>query len=184
MFMIRPKKVIKCSFIIYLKILYNPSVKNTYLSIISPKEENLTELLQKNLSDIEIELAQDGLIVFKTSLEPKIFTKIEPSIKTFFLIKRFDNLEGNYFKPIFQWAGRHSLEQISDINKYFGFKSFRIVLKDKKKTLSGHRRAIKALENKISKETNLAVNRVNPDTEIWIVHTSQGYGFIIFKITK
>ncbi|HQQ22151.1 MAG TPA: hypothetical protein PLZ70_01965, partial [Candidatus Paceibacterota bacterium] len=118
-------------------------MKNTYLSITSPKEENLTELLQKNLPDIEIELAQDNFIIFKTSLEPKIFTKIEPSIKTFFLIKRFDNLEGNYFKPMFQWAGRHSLEQISDINKYFGFKSFRIVLKDKKKTLSGHRRAIK-----------------------------------------
>jgi len=130
-------------------------VKNTYLSITSPKEENLTELLQKNLPDIEIELAQDSFIIFKTSLEPKIFTKIEPPIKIFFLIKKFDNLEGNYFKPMFQWTGRHSLEQISDINKYFGFKSFRIVLKDKKKTLSGHRRAIKALENKISKETSL-----------------------------
>jgi hypothetical protein len=53
-------------------------------------------------------------------------------------------LRENILSRCFNGQADTHLKQISDINKYFGFKSFRIVLKDKKKTLSGHRRAIKA----------------------------------------
>jgi hypothetical protein len=160
-------------------------VKNTYFSIFTSQEkENIVGFIQKDFPDAETELKQDKFIVFKTSVEPKFFTEIGYLEKTFLLIKQFDKLKGNYFKPMFQWAGRHSFEQITEVNKHFGFKSFRIILKDKEKTISGHRRAIKSLERKIANETRLTINRVNPDTEIWIMHTAGDYGFIIFKLAK
>jgi len=64
-----------------------------------------------------------------------------------------------------------------------GFKSFRIVINDNNKMVSTHRRAVKAMERKISYETEMAVDRVNPDTEIWIMHTKDKFGFILFKIS-
>ncbi|MBW6442063.1 hypothetical protein K0B04_04150 [Patescibacteria group bacterium] len=155
----------------------------TYLSTFSPENSVVVkDLFINKINDIVIELEARGIIVFSTS---KKFNKsLDDKLlnNTFLVIKQFDNLVGTYFKPIFQWAGRHSLANLENTAKELGFKSFRIVTKDKGKIVSRYKRAVKAMENKIGKEIGMRVNRLNPDTEIWIMYTKDKFGFILLKI--
>lgn len=160
-------------------------MKNSYLVTFSSGDLNLAkEFLISELSDIEFEVEVDRVIVFNTSKSINNLSDNKIINNIFVLIKRFDNLTGYYFKPIFQWAGRHDFIEIRELNKRLGFKTFRAILMDRNKVISGHRRAIKALENQISNQSDLRIDRVSPDTEVWIYHTKEGYGFILFKISK
>jgi len=160
-------------------------MKNTFVSTFSSQStEDVGKLIQKDIFDIEIELMIEKFIIYKTSTDFKKLSLINYLNNTFVLIKKFDDLTGTYFKPMFQWAGRNTFEQVKEVSKQMGFKSLRVILYDKNKIVSGHRRAIKALERQISNEINLKVDRVKPDTEVWVVHTAEGYGFILLKITR
>ena len=159
-------------------------MEEAYLSTFNPSEkEEVKYLLEKEINDIEFELDKNRFKVYKTSRSAKEIVDKNYLTNSFIVIKRFDELTGSYFKPIFQWLGRHSFENLKNIKNKLGFKSFRIVINDNNKMVSTHRRAVKAMERKISYETEMAVDRVNPDTEIWIMHTKDKFGFILFKIS-
>jgi hypothetical protein len=158
-------------------------MKETYLSTFAPQiSDKIQSQIQEDVKDIEVDIVGDRFIAYKTAIDLKKLSLIEYLNNTFVLIKRFDQLTGTYFKPIFQWAGRHNFEKVEEISKKMGFNSLRIIINDNSKIVSGHRRAVKALERQISNQTNLRVNRVNPDTEVWILHTRSGYGFILLKV--
>lgn len=159
--------------------------KNSYLVTFKHEDkENIKDNLLSLINDIELEHENLNSFLFKSYLDVKNTVKSDEIKNLFVVIKKFDDLTGTYFKPIFQWTGRHNFEDIKEINHGFGFKSFRIIIQDKERIISGHRRAIKSLEKKISGNTGMKINRVNPETEIWITHTKDNYGFILFKITS
>jgi len=154
--------------------------KISYLATFQREESGIIkDFLSSKINDIEFEIISESFLVFKTSKDIKQEDKIK---NLYIVLKKFENLKGTYFKPIFQWAGRHTFESLKKINENFGFKTFRIILQDKNKIISGHRRAIKSLEKKISDESEMRIDRVSPHTEIWITHTKDSYGFILFKI--
>lgn len=158
-------------------------MKKTYLATFSTnKSEEVLKYLRSDIKDIKIDLELKRSIVFATSKSPGFLSKLDYLNSVFLVIKKFDNLTGTYFKPIFQWSGRHSLEIIGKKAKQLGYKSFRIILKDKNKISSGYRRALKSLEKKISKEMGMRIDRVSPDTEVWILYTREKFGFILLKI--
>lgn len=158
-------------------------MENTYLVTFSAnKSDTVVKYLNQNFSDVKIDLLLDKYVTFSTSKSVIPVSNNKDINNIFFIAKRFDNLTGSYFKPIFQWSGRHSLEIIGKKAKGLGYKSFRLILNDKGKIRSGYRRAIKSLENKISKETGMIVNRVSPNTEVWLTYTVEKYGFILLKI--
>jgi hypothetical protein len=158
-------------------------MKDTYLATFSiNKSGDVINSLRSDVSDINIEIEMRRYVVFSTSKNFDHLLGLDYLNSVFIVIKKFDNLTGTYFKPIFQWSGRHSLENIGKKAKKLGFKSFRLVLKDKNKIRSEYRRAVKSMENKISRETGMRVNRVSPDTEVWILYTQEKFGFILLKI--
>jgi hypothetical protein len=147
------------------------------------KEDEIKEYFTNHTDNIFQEILTENIVVFKTHLPAEYFSGIPHLSTLFILVKRFENLTGTYFKPIFQWAERHSLEPIKEIGKKFGFKNFRGVISEGDRIISSHRRAIKALERKTAKDTGLEINRVNPDTEIWVTHTRDGWGFVMCKVS-
>ncbi len=160
-------------------------MKNSFVSTFSKSKENeIRKYFSEHSSAIEPELFTSNIVVYKTTLRPEQLAETPDLNSIFILIKKFDDLTGSYFKPMFQWSERHTFEMVGQISKSFGFKSFRAIISDNDRIISSHRNAIKALERKISKETGLKVNRVNPDTEVWVVHTKDRYGFIMCKISS
>ena len=158
---------------------------NYYLSTFQPSDKNdASDILIKLIPDVKIEINSDNYIFYTTKSNNPKSIKNDIIKNNFLVIKKFDELTGNYFKPIFQWSGRHNFEDITPKIKSLGYKSFRIVLNDNFKIISGHRRAVKALERQISNQTGLKIDRVNPSTEIWILHTKDKYGFVMLKISN
>lgn len=160
-------------------------MKEAYISIFSNTvNTDKEEALRNILNNVDIEFKGNKYLIYKHSQIPKGLSTIEDFKNTFLIIKKFDQLTGNYFKPIFQWAGRHNFEDILPTLKSLGYKSFRLILNEDFKIISGHRRAVKALERQIAKQTGVRVDRVSPSTEIWILHTKDDYGFVMLKITN
>lgn len=160
-------------------------MKETYFSTFSGQiAKTIQDQIISDIKDVEIEIIKDKFIVYQTTIDLKKLSMLEYLNNTFVVLKRFDQLRGTYFKPIFQWAGRHDFEKVEEYAKEFGLSSLRIIINDNSRIVSGHRRAVKALERQISNQTNLRINRVNPDTEIWILHTKSGYGFVLLKVTN
>jgi hypothetical protein len=158
-------------------------MKQKYLGTFSNNNlEKVVENLTSEINDIVIETKLNRSVVFTTSKNINRLSSLDYLNSVFLVIKQFDDLTGTYFKPIFQWSGRHSLDLIGKKGKELGYKSFRLVLKDKNRKSSSYRRAVKSLENKISKETGMRVDRVSPDSEVWILYTKEKYGFILLKI--
>ena len=156
-----------------------------YLSTFQPSDKsNILSELPKLIPDVKIDINSDNYIFYTTGFNNIKVLENELVRNTFIVIKKFDKLTGNYFKPIFQWSGRHNFEDISPVIKSFGYKSFRLIINEDFRIISGHRRAVKALERQISGQTGLRIDRVNPSTEIWILHTRDGYGFVMFRITN
>jgi hypothetical protein len=158
---------------------------NYYLSTFQSSDRaGVAEVLNSLLPDVKIEINSDKYFLYSTDLNIKKIPENDLLRNTFIVIKKFDKLTGNYFKPIFQWGGRHNFEDILPTTKSMGYKSFRLILSEKFRVISGHRRAVKALERQISKQTGLKIDRVSPSTEIWILHTKEDYGFVMLKINK
>lgn len=156
----------------------------TYVSTFSKNKRNEVEnYLKENSKAIQVELLSENIIVFNTSKDISQISSIPNLNSLFILIKRFDQLTGSYFKPMFQWSERHSFEILGGISKSFGFKTFRGIISEGDRIISGHRNAIRSLERKVSKQTGLRIDRVSPDTEVWVTHTKDGYGLIMCKIS-
>ena len=156
-----------------------------YLSTFQPSDKsNILSELPKLIPDVKIDINSDNFIFYTTGFNNIKVLENDILRNTFVVIKKFDKLTGNYFKPIFQWSGRHNFEDISPVIKSFGYKSFRLIINEDFRIISGHRRAVKALERQISGQTGLRIDRVNPSTEIWILHTRDGYGFVMLKISN
>lgn len=147
------------------------------------KEKEIKEYFTSHNDNIFQEILTENIVVFKTNLPAEYLSDIPYLSTLFILVKRFDNLTGTYFKPMFQWIERHSLESVRETCKKFGFKNFRGVISEGDRIISSHRRAVKALERKTAKDTGLEINRVNPDTEIWVTHTKDGWGFVMCKVS-
>lgn len=158
---------------------------NYYLSTFQSSDRpSVIEVLNKLLPNGKIEINSGKYIFYSTGSNIKNIFESDLIRSTFIVIKKFDKLTGNYFKPIFQWAGRHSFEDLTPAIKASGYKSFRLILSEDFRIISGHRNAVKALERQISNQTGLKIDRVSPSTELWIVHTKDDYGFIMLKITN
>lgn len=156
-----------------------------YLSTFQPSDiGSVPIVLTKLIPNIKIDINSDNFIFYTTGFNNIKVLENDILRNTFVVIKKFDKLTGNYFKPIFQWSGRHNFEDILLAIKSLGYKSFRLILNDDFRIVSGHRRAVKALERQISSQTGLRIDRVNPSTEIWILHTKDGYGFVMLKISN
>ncbi len=158
---------------------------NYYLSTFQPSDKsNVSSILPNLIPNVKIEINSHNFIFYTTNLNNIKSLETEIMRNTFLVIKKFDKLTGNYFKPIFQWAGRHNFEDLMPTIRTSGYKSFRLILSEDFKVISGHRNAVKALERQISNQTGLKIDRVSPSTELWIIHTKDDYGFIMLKITN
>ncbi len=149
-----------------------------------PKEnsENISEILLKNVQDVEIIKVTDNFVIFKTQKSINEIKNIEGVKSIFILIKMFEKLTDNYFKPVFQWLGRNIIEELPKHVKVDNKKTVRVILFDKKKIVSNHKNAVKALEKQLSRSLGIKTNRLNPTNELWLAHTSDGTGLVMYKI--
>ena len=79
-------------------------------------------------------------------------------------------------------ARRNIIEELPKHVKVDNKKTVRVILFDKKKIVSNHKNAVKALEKQLSRSLGIKTNRLNPTNELWLAHTSDGTGLVMYKI--
>ena len=158
-------------------------MSTTYVSTFPKENSNdISGMLMRDVQDIEIVKVTDNFIIFKTQNNINDIKNIEYIKSIFVLIKMFEKLTGSYFKPVFQWLGRNIVEELPKHVRIGSKKTIRVILFDKKKIVSSYRNAVKALERQLSRSLGIKTNRLNPTNELWIAHTSDGTGLVMYKI--
>jgi len=138
--------------------------------------------LKSNLKEVNIELLLDGLIVYSTN------SLIEDVIKLRFLNNTF--LLTNFFDK----EQKYSIEQMIKVvlseelklprNLVSNWKTFRIITSLENKLIPVNNNLLLSLEEYISENYGLKVNRSNPQMELWFILRSEGYGFFGARLTK
>jgi tRNA G10 N-methylase Trm11 len=160
-------------------------MQNKHVStFLSGTTELVLEAIEKSIKSPKVELSLDGLVVYETESEVKEIINLDFFNNTFLLLKQFDDLRGNYFRPMFQWANRNNFKNIKNTVEDMGFKTFRVVVSDANQIVSYDKRVIALIEERVAKDLNLKVNRLNPDTEVWFLRRSEGYGFVLLRLTN
>lgn len=153
--------------------------KRIYLStFISGVSEVIADNFNKLVTDGEIELLLDGVVVYKTSLDSKELAKLRFFNNTFLLLDYWQNKDINYAINTFT-RNPH----IPDLPANT-FRSFRLVFSIENQIKGVSPQVREKLEYQFSNKLHLKVNRNKPDTEIWFYERSEKYTFVLLRITN
>ncbi len=161
-------------------------MKNCYVStFISGLSDLIKNLLEKELSDVEIVELFDGMVIYKTVYIDKV-NKLKFVNNSFLLIGHMNIYGNNNFNDdmndlLKKIKLNYSLirEHLKNYKKY----SFKILTIDKNQPVSINYKLINRLENDISNNLNLKLNKRNPDLEFLIIRRSEGIILFMLKLT-
>ena len=159
---------------------------NTYFSTFgSGLGEIIKSALAKQVSDVDLELLLDGLVVYKTKKSPSEIKNIRFFNNAFVLLKLFEGLRDKSIEAMIKQV-LDNPELVKKASKNIPRKTstFRIVASKENQLISVDNNLLKNLEKLFSNITNLRVDRTNPDIEIWFLARSEDYGFFGIRITR
>lgn len=141
--------------------------------------------LKSKIKDSEIKLVLDGLVVYRSDIGSDKIKEIRFFNNSFLLLSFFENLNSDPLRLMARQV-LHNPDLVAKVKKYIPKKnrSFRIVTSQENQLVSVDNNLLKDLEELLSQTTGLAVNRTNPDGEIWFLWRREGYGFVGLRITK
>lgn len=156
-----------------------------YLStFITGFKDVVADNLSKHVDIPKIDLLLDGLIVYQTRTDIKQIKQINYLNNTFASLKRFgkhnsqsvDKMLGSILtdNSIYKTTSRYIT----------GRNSFRIIVSKENQLISANKGLLKSIEEKISKNINLRLNRLKPDIEFWLLIRSEGEAFFCMRLTK
>lgn len=157
-------------------------MKYTYLTtFISGTNQIVTETLQEKILDIEIITSFDGCIVFTTNKDFTKLTKLQ-FVNNAFLV--LHEAKTQSFENSVSWFHTHNIEFVKPAIKKLGFSTFRVLFVDANTFVSYNKKEIALIEHKTKKELQIGINRVSPDTEFWFMKRSEGYCFMLLRLTN
>ena len=159
----------------------NTKYLSTFLSGTSPLVKSA---LEKSIISPKILLELDGLVAYETAVEPGKLLNFKFLNNSFILVKQFSNADENCFKIMFSWAEENGFSGARDTLKNFNFKNFRVIISDANQLVSYDRKSIVKIEKRVKQDLGLNVNRLNPDTEVWFLRRSEGYCFLLIRLTN
>ncbi len=153
---------------------------NYYSTFISGLANVIEKALKDTLSDVNIVLLLDGLIVYETKAN---FNKIQkiPFFNNSFSLQGYhkgniDHLLEKSPHPVF------SASIDPEIIK--GKTSFRVIISKENELIHIPKQNLQILEQKFEKKLKLSIDRGNPDLEVWFLERSEGHAFCGIRLTK
>ena len=158
-----------------------------FSTFISGFQDIVKSLIGQMLKDVEIVNIFDGIVLYKTSATPETIRTIKIFNNSFMLLGRYQipaDKTPDYIVKQFLGSSKDigGVTQ-SEIDKG-RYKTFRVVSSHRNQLYSTDRVLLKKVEEKILKNTNLSVDRLNPDVEFWFLTRSEGIGLFGMRITK
>lgn len=157
---------------------------NTYFSTFITGFSGVVEKALKNIiHDLEIINISDGVVVYKTETPIEKIKRLAFFNNTFVLIKQFQDLNNDPVERVFkEMLQEYKLEK--NLQKYISKKaSFRIITKTDQ-IVAVDKNLLAKLENKISENKYLSVNRTKPDIEFWFLIRRDNSGFFGLRLTR
>jgi len=153
-----------------------------FASFASGMQYIVKDILEKQIPDINIYQLFDGVVLFETE---KTYDKLNMycfnnifSVITF--TKRMKGDIESFIKQIVNSKLQDKI--ISNNNKKYN--TFRIITSSENQLISVNNVLKNKLENLISSQSNLKLNRSNSDAEFWILSRTEGFFYFLKRLTK
>lgn len=157
----------------------------TYLATFLSGTATIVEKSFKTLiPDVEIQTVLDGGIIFNTAENFQNLTSLGFVNNVFVVIKEYSLSVKATFPSMVKWCETHDLNYLNAFTKKLGFTNFRIRFISTNTFVSYNDTAISNIARKLSKELNITVNRLNPDTELWFMQRGEGYSYVLLRLTN
>lgn len=146
----------------------------------------IEEALKQNISDVKVVQVLDGLIVYKSNIEPQKIRALRYFNNSFIVIKMVRETDSEkamqrLIDEILKFGLSHEgVKQFSLQNKR---SSFRLMFSKENQATSTNQKVLQKLEQKFISE-NLFVNRTNPGIEFLFLTRKDGYGFLGLRLTR
>ena len=161
-------------------------MKIYFSTFITGFSEVIKEFLKNKIPDVEIDLIEDGVVVYKTNKGIDFIREVHVFNNTFLMLQLFKNLGQN---PTDEMMSRAL--KIKDL--FLGFEDlisknknkFRIMATIDNQFVKMDNMLRERLENSILKSNpKLKLDRTNPDIEFIFINRREGYGFLGFRLTR
>ena len=150
-----------------------------FSTFITGFDKVVEKALINQLTDIQIELLTDGLVIYKTTAKPDEIKNLKFLNNSFVLLRKFEHVSEHSIKDILKALIKdNNLENL--INRSFSkHLKFRIRATVKNRFISVDKNILRNLEEKIARiARNLIVDRSLPDIEFLITVRSEGFGLV------
>lgn len=160
---------------------------NTYFStFIAGLGEVVTDALRKMVSDVKIELISDGLVVYKTSVNPQKIKGLRFFNNSFVLLGQVREKDSQLAmkrlvdKILKTGISYNQIKQFLPQDKRL---SFRVMFSQENNTISVGQKVLSGLEKKLASDY-LFVNRTNPGIEFLFLTRDDGQGLLGLRLTQ
>ena len=141
--------------------------------------EVIQNQLDKALDDFEVDLLLDGLIVYRSSAPWEKIKSLRFLNNSFLCLSEF---KGKLNGPMVYMTERVLREPLPQIK--LGKKSFRVIFSLANEPVAVNKDLLAKLEQKISLQYKVEVDRTSPEMEFWFLYRSEGYGFFGLRLTR
>ena len=155
-------------------------------TFISGLQEPLKNFLKQDLPGAKVLDVYDGLIVYKTDLDPQKIKRLRYFNNSFLLLKRYSG----YISDSPECMIREALK-IKDLNEKlsicrfpFHNRQFRIIVSRENQLVPVNGEVFRQMEHKIAGIPGFRVNRAKPDLEFWFLSRSEKVSFFLLRLTK
>lgn len=156
-----------------------------YSTFISGLLKPVREALQRALPQCQVRLGLDGLIVYESNATSAELQRLPFVTNTFSIIKSFpQNTKRN--------IGDMAQLLIKDRSLNFTVPSvagrrvgtFRVITSLANQLVPINQKVMQLLEDRIQQQTGARSHRAKPDTELWLLQRSEGYGFFSVRLSR
>jgi precorrin-6B methylase 2 len=135
---------------------------------------------------VRIELELDGAIVYETATEADVIRKLPFFNNSFQVMESFSDLAAGCGEEVLGEMLAATLRSGSLPGSLpRGLKgTFRVVTAWSNRLVAVDRDLLERLERKLSTSRRLQPHRGRPDHELWLSYRSEGYGFLLLRLTS
>jgi tRNA G10 N-methylase Trm11 len=158
---------------------------NTYISTcVSGATEVVKEIISASVSDVRFVLDLDGLIMYRSNLDPSIIKQIRGVNNSFLVVRSFKPGEVAAIEDLVN-KGIRDFSIVKEIHEYYGKKRsrVRVMASVGNKTVALARPLLEKFESKLIQRSELKIDRRLAETEVWFVVRNEGMKFIGIRLT-
>ena len=156
-----------------------------YSTFISGLLKPVREALQQSLPHARIHLELDGLLLYESASQTRELQALPFVSNTFAVVKTFPQNTGRSLAEMAKLVTKDRSLRVAMprvAGKRVG--TFRVVTSLANQLVSISPAIMNDLEERIEQDAGARSNRAKPDTELWLLQRSEGYGFFSVRLSQ